>query len=43
MRRYSVLEGLTVRRLVVSQLWTVSSVDERVLILEMESAAEKET
>jgi hypothetical protein len=41
-RRYSVLEGFTVRRLEVSQLWTVSRVDERILRLGGASVAEKE-
>ena len=41
-KRYSVLEGLTERRLDVSQLWTVSSLDDRMDKEQVESEAEKE-
>ena len=42
MRRYSVLDGLTVRRFDVSQAWTELSVEERVSRFLAESEAEKE-
>ena len=41
-KRYSVLEGLTERRLDVCQLWTVSSLDDRMDKEQVESEAEKE-
>jgi hypothetical protein len=41
-RRYSVFDGLTVRRFENNQEWTVSRVDERRVRLVEESEAEKE-
>lgn len=41
-RRYSVFDGLTVRRLENNQEWTVSRVDDRRARLVEESEAEKE-
>ena len=41
-RRNSVLDGLTVSRIVVSQACTLSRVEERIDKLRLESEAEKE-
>ena len=42
MIRYSIFEGLTDRRLVVSQVYTESSIQDRVVRLLMESVLENE-